>query len=295
MTETLPEVKIGPVNGHVITVGVVMEEYVIGGSKKGKQTVPVYDSRAIEYIVERAKERVFHKFDCPIIIAGERRTGKSTTAVAIARSLNPSFTTNEIAYCLTDFRKILNSLPPADPENGFFPVAILDEAGTDLYHLGYMERIQQEMVKIFQIIGKKRLTMILCLPHRNLLTKDIRESMFLWIQTKTLNGERGFAELREGVSNIWQMELFWKPLMGFCYDELNDSFWNHYETLKDAYIQDFTQREVVGKTHKSQVVTDQRDKLIKMIGRDKKRFPRKKLAEVLDMRVENISRIVNEK
>jgi len=294
MTE-LPEVQIGPVNGRVITVGVIQEEYEIGGNRRGKQSVPIYDVRAIEYISERAKERVNHKFDCPIVIAGERRTGKSTTAVAIARLINPNFTTNEIAYCLEDFRKILNALPPADPKNGFFPVAILDEAGTDLYHLGYMERIQQEMIKIFQIIGKKRLTMILCLPHRNLLTKDIRESMFLWIQTKTLNGERGFAELREGVSNIWQMELFWKPLMGFCYDELTDAFWVRYESLKDAYIQDFTHRDIVTNTSKSKVAIDQRDKLIKLIGRDRKRFPRKMLADVLDMRPENISRIVNDK
>ena len=119
--------------------------------------------------------------------------------------------------------------------------------------------------------------------------------MFLWIQTKTLDGERGFAELREGVSNIWQMELYWKPLMGFCYSELDDDFWKHYEGLKDAYIQEFTHKEIAPNSSKAKIVTDQRDALIKMIGRDKKKFPRKTLCDVLKMRPENLSRIINEK
>lgn len=288
----LKTVNLPPIGGRVVEVGVIADSYVIGGNRKGQQSVPIYDHRIIEYIVEKAKNRVKHKFDCPILIAGPRRTGKSTTGIDIARKLDPNFTVDHIAFRLDDFREILRGLPAADPENGIYPVALLDEAGTSLYKLDYMQKMQKEMVKIFQVIGKKRLTMVMCLPHRNFLTRDIREQMYIWIQTRTLDEERGFAELREGVDNIWNLDLYWKPLCGFVYNELDDPFWHEYERKKDAFIDEFSSGSSVPDTSRMTHLCRQRDALIKLVA-SKKLMPRKDLADLTDMRTENVTRIIN--
>jgi len=297
-SDDIPTVALPAINGRIITAGLISEEYKIGGNRKGMQIVPVYDHRIIKYIAELAKKRVIHKFDCPILIAGPRRTGKTTTASYIARELNPDFTPDLMAFRLENFRHLLSDLPPADPDNGFYPVAILDESGVDLYSKDWQQRLQKEMVKVFQIIGKKRLTMIMCLPHRNLLTKDIRESMHLWIQTKVdMDGERGFAELREGVDNIWNLELYWKPICGFCYDQLDDDFWKSYELKKDRFIDDFIQLESLPDASARGKLVAQRDAAITYIASNKKAMGMSDadIARLVSMRRENVSRIVNKR
>lgn len=292
----LQEVQLPPINGKILIAGMISDSYKIGGSRRGAQKVPIYDHRIIPYIAEMAKSRVRKKFDCPILIAGQRRTGKTTNAIAIARELNPRFTSDLIAFRLEDFRKILANLPPAEPENDFYPVAILDESGVDLYSKDWQQRLQKEMVKVFQIIGKKRLTMILCLPHRNLLTKDIREAMHLWIQTKTdMDGERGFAELREGCDNIWQLELYWKPLCGFCYNQQDDDFWDSYEERKDAFIEEFIQLSPVPDASHRAKVMEQRDNAIKLMVKHKKDIGlnARAMSKVVGMSEETMSKIVN--
>lgn len=290
----IPEVELPPINGRVIKVGLINDEYNIGGSRKGRNVVPVYDGRVVEYITEMAKKRVLHKFDARVLISGPVRTGKSTVAVDVARKLNPKFTADQVAFRLEDFTDILAELPPADPKNGKYPVAIYDEAGTGLYSKDFQMKLVKQMAKIFQIIGKKNLTMIMCLPHRNLLTRDVREQMHIWINTRTdLEGERGFAELREGIENIWQLELYWKPICGFCFDECTDDFWTSYEIHKDKFIQDFTKGKVDAPTRVSDAIY-QRNKAIKLAA-SRQRKTLKEMSEILDLNPGAISDIINDK
>ena len=294
MTDDLPEFKLPTINGKSITVGVVSDDYNIGGSRKGKNIVKVYDNRVIEYIGEMAKKRVHHRFDARVLITGPVRTGKSTTAIAIARAIDPDFPAENIAFRLEDFREILSRLPQADPKNGVFPVAILDESGVDLYSKDWQTRLVKEMAKVFQIIGKRNITMIMCLPHRHLLTKDIREQMHIWVSTRTdLEGERGFAELREAIENIWQLEVFWKPLCGFCFDEVVDGFWMAYELRKDEFIDTFiatAKEEKVSKRNES--LRNQRNSLLKL-AYQKRNLPMKDLAEVIGVTQQAVERIIN--
>ena len=236
----LPEVSLPPINKRGITVGVIAEEYNIGGTRKGRNVVPIYDGRIMDYIAEMAKKRVYHKFDCRILISGPVRTGKSTSAIDLARRIDRNFTQEDVTFRLEDFRKRLAEREPANAALGLFPCVVLDESGVDLYSKDWQLKLVKEMAKVFQIVGKRNLTMIMCLPHRNLLTRDIREQMHIWISTRTdLEGERGFAELREAIENIWQLEVYWKPLCGFCFDPIIDDFWKTYENRKDDFITSF--------------------------------------------------------
>lgn len=293
----LPTVRLPPINGKVFTVGLISEDFNIGGSRKGKNIVPVYDNRVTDYIAEMAKKRIHHKFDARVLISGPVRTGKSTTAIAIARAIDPDFPAENIAFRLEDFREILSRLPSADPEKGIYPCAILDESGVDLYSKDWQMRLVKEMAKVFQIIGKKNLTMIMCLPHRLLLTKDIREQMHIWVNTRTdLDGERGFAELREAVENIWQLEVFWKPLCGFCFDEIADDFWKAYELRKDVFITEFiataAERKPERVSKKNERLTEQRNNLIKL-AYTKKELPMKVIAKTIGITPQAVEAIVN--
>lgn len=295
----LPVVDLPPINGRLVRVGLVSEDYNIGGSRKGKNLVQVYDNRTLDYIAEMAKKRINHRFDCRIVVSGPVRTGKSTIAVSLARALDPTFTPDRVAFRLEDFTKILAALPPADPEKGFYPCAIYDEAGTGLYSKDFQMRLVKQMSKIFQVIGKKNLTMIMCLPHRNLLTKDIREQMHIWVSTRTdLDGERGFAELREAIENIWQLEVFWKPLCGFCFDEVDDDFWKAYEIFKDAFIDEFvlaSPEEKPGRfSVKNQRLTDQRNALLKL-AYQKRNLPMKDLASAIGVTQQSVEAIINDR
>lgn len=282
-------------NEKKIPVGRITKSYEIGRMKSHKQVVPVYDMRIHDWLAEKAKQRVKHKWDCPILIVGRRRTGKSLNAACIARKVDPDFPLENVAFRLEDFRNILNNLAPADPAKGFYPVAVYDESGVDLYSKDWQRRSVKEMVKIFEIIGMKRITMIFNLPHRNLLVGDLRESMQYWIAVKTIDEERGFAELREAAENenIWQFKSFWKPLCGYHFEEVADKWWTEYERTKHDFIQDYTQRDPDADLSRSSKVTGQRDALLRWICAQPKPPTQDELSDMIDLNRTTISHILN--
>lgn len=295
MSKELPrDVKL-IANGHPVTVGMITEEYSIGSTRNSKQVVPIYDSRITDYIVERCKERNINGFHNFILISGPRRTGKTTYACQLARRLDPKFPVERVAFRLEDFRHLLGTMPPTDIKKGYHSVAVLDEGGFALYNKDWQQRAIKEMGKLMQIIGAKLQTVIVCLPHRNLLVGDIREAMDFWICTSVLDGQRGFAELREGVYNRWKLNLFWRPLCGFVFEELDDDFWHEYEIKKHIFIDEFASEDGgPPDSSRVQLVTTQRDKLIQLLGSDPK-YSQKQIAELIGTRKENVCRIVNDR
>lgn len=282
-------------NEKKIRVGMIQDNYEIGHLRFKKQIVPIYDKRIHSYIGEKAKEWVNKKFDCPILIVGKRRRGKSLNGACIARKVDEDFPLDNVAFRLDGFREMLNKLPRANPKKGLYPVAIYDEAGVDLYSKDWQRRFVKEMVKVFQIIGKKRIVMIFCLPHRNLLVGDLRESMQYWIAVKTVDQERGFAELREASENenIWQLKSFWKPLCGYHFEEVQDKWWTEYEKVKDDFIDDYCNGESEPDLSRAQRVTQQRDALIKFVCAQPRPPTQDQLEHVLGLNRTTISHILN--
>jgi hypothetical protein len=282
-------------NGHPVSVGMVAEEFDIGSSKRSKQVVPIYDNRIHRYIAEKCKERVKNGFHNFILISGPRRTGKTTNACEIARILNPGLPVDNVAFRLEDFRNLLGTMPPTDVSKDYYSVAVLDEGGFALYNKDWQQRAIKEMGKVMQVIGKKLQTVIICLPHRNLLVGDIREAMDFWICTSVLDGQRGFAELREGCYNKWKLNLYWKPLCGFLFDELDDDWWHEYEMKKDTFIDEYVNEgTVLPDSSRIAQVTEQRNRLIKLVASDP-RHSQKEIAVLTGMRKENVCRVVNDR
>jgi len=222
-------VKVKLDNGKRIEVGLVQEQYFMGKVKGNPLYVPVYDDRYQRVIAENIKIRVANKFDCIILCTGKRRTGKTTQACQCARIIDPEFPVRHVTFELDGpkgFNTVLAQNPYADPEAGVWPQVILDEAGFDLFSQNWMERVQKNIVKKFEVIGIKNQIVWLVLPHRKKLNKSIREEMVqYWIHTTVLDGQRGIAELRIGMENIYEEEMYWRPEACFLFEPLDGDPW----------------------------------------------------------------------
>lgn len=282
-------------DGHPVYVGMISEEYDIGQTKKSRQVVPIYDSRIHDYVAAKVRERAKNGFHTFILISGPRRTGKTTNACEIARKIDPSFPVSSVTFRLEDFRHLLGTLPASDPANNKYSVAVMDEAGASMASKDWMIKAVKEMGKVMQVIGKKTQCAILCLPHRNLLVGDIREAMDFWICTTVLDGQRGFAELREGCYNKWKLNLYWRPLAAFVFEQLDDPWWQEYEIKKSAFLEEFIMQDIeLPNSSRVTKTIEQRDALIKLLASDPK-YTQKKIAELTGMRKENVCRVVNDR
>ena len=252
------------------TLGDTGSEYALYDSPRSQKVLTVYDHRAINWTAEWLKFRVRNKHDNIIMITGERRVGKSHLAQQLARAIDPAFSVRNVAFPLEEFNKILSSNPRADSEQKIYPIADLDEAGYDLYSGNWMQRVQKNMVRKFEVIGEKQQTVLLVLPHRLNLLKGIRGNIAkFWINVETWGREeeRGLAVLRVAQPNIWELEPYWEPVVAFHFDEVLDDWWNEYLIKKRAFV-DFAAAEdpaaEKGTDKRQMKWTEQRDKAIRL-------------------------------
>lgn len=226
-------------SGAPITVGVLEEERLLQKTRFGAIVGPLYDERFLDYLADYAWNQIADLWDLIIMYTGERRVGKSTFALKLARRIDPDFPVRHVAFRLDGFDNLLGALPRADAEHGLFPQAALDEAGYDLFAQNWMQEVQRNTVRKFEVIGEKGEIVHMMLPHRCHLNKGLRDSMAkLWVNVETDQGKRGLAVICEAVPNKWELEVYWRPLgaMRFSPFEDDDPFWTEYMTTKRAFV-----------------------------------------------------------
>lgn len=114
-------------------------------------------------------------YDCIIILDGDERTGKSTLALTIAWYLSGgNLTVNNIAIDNPDLIKKLKEFPDES-------IIIPDEAVLMFSSTDVMKKESKNLKKIMNIIGMKRMVLILNIPSFFDLNKEIavRRSRFL--------------------------------------------------------------------------------------------------------------------
>lgn len=256
-------------DGTQVKVGLISDGFKAQTTKRGKAIrCRVYDERFANYIIARMKQHVRRKYDNRIVLTGPPGSGKTTEAITLARLMDKDFPVDNISFRLSDFRKKLSSLDGARPEDDYYPCAILDESGVDLYSKDWAKVHPKEMAKVFQIIRKKKLTMIMCIPHITLLLKDIRDAMHWWFDMLTLEEYRGFCVVREAVPNAFTGP-WWGPMGAYVFDELDDQFWHEYEDRKDDFIDAFAAEVPETKSVREKKLKDQRDVCIRELRRKK--------------------------
>lgn len=225
-------------SGKRYDVGMVQEEYQMGYASHKVLTVPIYDERYKNVLADDMMNRPRNGFDTIVMCTGERRTGKTTLSAQLARAIDKNFSVDNVVFRLNEFNQVLKDNPYADPKKGVFPQALLDEAGFDLFSQNWMERMQRNMVKKFEVIGIKKQIVHLVLPHRDFLNKKLREGMAqFWLNTEIRHGKRGLVELRRGVPNKWQLDRYWAPYAAFTFNDMDDSpWWAEYLDKKRAFV-----------------------------------------------------------
>ena len=225
-------------NGTEIPVGVLAPAVPVYSDKRGHACMVMLDDKVLDFITSQIVELVEDDFDCIVMITGARRKGKSTLGIQIARKVSQAFSPDNIAFRLEDFSSILEKNPYADPKNGVFPQAFLDEAGVGLYSKEWYATWQRNLVKCLEVIGIKRQICYFILPHARKLTGDIRDEMAsMWIDVDTKwKHERGYAELYTGVRDKFKQSIWWKPRCAFKFNPLEDDFWKSYEEKKKLFV-----------------------------------------------------------
>jgi hypothetical protein len=251
--------------GQIFQVGIVADRYPMGKYKGSTKYVPVYDERAIEYVAGLIRERVQDKFDCVILITGERRTGKSTLSIQLAKAVSKMFDIRHLAFRLEDFNRVIAENPYADPSKGIYPQVNLDESGFDLFSQNWMDRMQRNLVRKFEVIGAKCQVVYLVLPHRMLLNRGLREGMaHFWINVTTFESMRGLAELREAQGSIWQLEAYWRPLCAFTFKPEAGPMWDEYTKRKFAFIDEVCAAQESDAPSRASQLIHQRNEAIRM-------------------------------
>lgn len=125
----------------------------------------------LEYFGKMALSYMASEDSFSICNVGRRRSGKTVWSLVMARFIDPDFNEDKIAFAPEEFDQLLKEYKDS--------ALLFDEAGTGLYSRDAMKRLNKSIIKSLQIFGFRRLTLILNLPHIEMIDKDIREKNIL--------------------------------------------------------------------------------------------------------------------
>ncbi len=266
MSETLPEVQVLTEDRTPFTVGLVTKDYEITSTKGQRTLIPMYDQRFLGVFAEMLREFPKADSNVTVLYTGPMTVGKSTLTIQIERMVDPAFPQWAIGFKIGEFNEGLARLPISNYDQRVFGQIHFDEAGYDLYSQNWMDRVQRNIVRKFEVIGAKKTICHFDLPHRELFNNKLREGPIdYWINVSKLKRRRGLAELREGIPNIWHLNKYWKPLCAFAFPQIDDEFYREYRKRKFAFIDEVLSEREDEKEEGHSAIVRQRNLLIETL------------------------------
>ncbi len=226
----------------------------------------VYDEEALKVQRDEILFRRNHGYDNVIINSGDEREGKTTWTTVMAKLVNNNFPVSNYAFSLDEFDTLIETANVGEQ-------IIMDEAGYSIFALDFMKDFQRRLVKKLQVIGKRELILYLNLPHKQDLTKRLRDrrvSAWNYVFAKRLGGgklERGYCELRLPDKSKFDQFIWWKLKYACRFPKVEGKFWDDYEEKKDIFIASVssTENKKISLTSHTQKAIAQRNKLIKYV------------------------------
>ena len=171
-------------------------------------------------------------WDCCFIICGDERSGKSTLGLTCGWILSDGkLTIDNIAADTSDAIAKLESLPDES-------ILIIDEGSLMFSSKDSMRKEQRQLIKILNIIGQKRMILIICLPDFFDLNKYIvHRARFLLKTYADKNLTRGrFMFWGSNKKNILY-EVGKKHFNSYAYPKSNfKARFKEFNPLGQAYI-----------------------------------------------------------
>jgi ABC-type oligopeptide transport system ATPase subunit len=217
--------------------------------KDGTIYVPEYSFEAIEYILDEIEKARQKNWDRTILLTGEEGCGKSTLGAHLATRLGMQDET-EVCYAPKQFLERLR-----DAKKG--EVVWLDEGARGLYSRDAMTKVNKQLTKAFTQIRIKELVSIICLPHKQLLDKNMRNRrIHYWGDVRSREYSRGFVKWRISGKkdravgenripkhqNEWDISVYWEPLFYMRFPQFkgyNGFDWDKYEQVKEKALDEF--------------------------------------------------------
>lgn len=224
---------------------------VSNGDKRIDVKAPDLGFSAVEWLIEEIKRARKNGEDRIIILAGEVRSGKSHLGLHLASKLGLTDLDN-VRYDSKTYLQLLNNSEEGD-------VVFLDEGGRGLYYKDAMTKGNKLINQTFQQIGAKHLVSIICLPHKNILDKELLNSrVHYWGQVRFSGYERGFVDWRLSGkkrrrmdekkiprhNNEWSISAYWEPLFTMRFPQFSgcEAFSeDEYERRKMQRLNEFTE------------------------------------------------------
>lgn len=131
------------------------------GSKEG-----FYFSNRLYDVLQNIQKIRAKGWDCIFLIDGPRRSGKSTLGQQCAKILQPSFNINHLAKGAEDASQKIGDAKDGD-------VLIIDEGSLVFNSKDAMKTEMINLMKIIDVVGQKKLVIIIILPKFFNLNKSI--------------------------------------------------------------------------------------------------------------------------
>jgi len=250
---------------NYIPVNVIEESYkVINQSTKRPQYVSLVDESGLDVLSELIKERIEHKYDCPVLVTGDRGLGKSTLILKTAQYIDPNFNIEDICFRLEEFDHKFNENAIGDGSKSYYPQIVMDEAGYALFAKEWMIKEQRILAKELIVSRIKCQTVWFAVPRREDLNSTLRDMPYIWVHISTPKEFlQGYAEVRLAPpmkQSPFFKGKYWEPKFAFTYTALKGEFWDKYEEKKLKFVNEVTADTASGQSDSRIHI---RDKMIK--------------------------------
>lgn len=123
-----------------------------------------YIDETLYWNLRYLKKRVMNKWDSIGLLTGKEGTGKTTFAMMLAHTLDPSFNLDRIVFSGQELMKAIDSAKRGD-------AILFDEAVVSLSSQDFATDIQKVLIKKFTMIRSKSLIIFLVIPNFFMLRK----------------------------------------------------------------------------------------------------------------------------
>ena len=161
------------------------------------------------YFVQYVRDRIRRNKNCIIIIVGETGSGPYWAALAIAESIDPTFTWLRVAFNAEQFIRLVKS--DDLPKKG--AAIIFDEGGVSMNARRFMSQLNILLSHTFQTIRYKNQIIIITVPDLSFIDIHTRKLAHILIRTDGINKSSKTCRLRPYclITNPMQGDKIFRP------------------------------------------------------------------------------------
>lgn len=146
--------------------------------------LPVVANAPEPFWIRHIKRQIFNNKNFILFIGGKPGTGKSWSAIGIAKMLNKDFTMDRVVFRASDLMKIIND-PIYQNKKGI--VIIWDEAGIELSNQNWFNLVNKMINFLMQTFRHRNFILIFTSPFKDFIQASTRKLIHAEFTTTKIN------------------------------------------------------------------------------------------------------------